>query len=171
MSANVHLMQFTQVESTDSHVQCGPRISQRWGSKQLFQPFFPENCMTLNRIGPKRALPKIPLRSATDVCLKSSSNHCWYTDQLSRETREICSSYMYVSGRYWYFLHLFLNVSLKSLLLFNNQLVLIYLYHIWVKIASNCIHLLFKLKYFPQYCHISVYSLSKLLFLLFITVL
>ena len=50
------------------------------------------------------------------------------------------------NGHLWeplIFLHLFLNVSLKSLLLFNNQLVLIYLYHIWVKIASNYVHLLF----------------------------
>ena len=38
---------------------------------------------------------------------------------------------------------LFLNVSLKSLLLFHDQLVLISLHHIWVKIASNCINLLF----------------------------
>ena len=43
---------------------------------------------------------------------------------------------------------LFLNVSLKSLLLFHDQLVLISLHHIWVKIASNYVKLLFKIGIF-----------------------
>ena len=41
------------------------------------------------------------------------------------------------------FLHLFLNELLKSLLLFNNQLVLISLHHIRVKISPKYILLLF----------------------------
>ena len=90
-------------------------------------------------------LPFLMLFIQLKLCFRAiqSSTRIWNTriNFLARPARFVVR-YTYVYGKYWYFLHLFLNVLLKLLLLFNNHIDLIYLHHIRVNIASNYVDLL-----------------------------
>ena len=132
-------------------------LSHSWGWKSH------NNCLTLVSCAPKLNWQrKMAVLTGSQVpgYINNSKFKVVIIDKSTSHFRDISNMAVFWRKRssknhcsQWepcWILLLFLKISLNSLFLFRNQLALISLYHIWVKIMSNYSHLLFKLGYFPN---------------------
>ena len=126
---------FDIFKTTRGRRSCSTRKSVK--SPHIYQ-FYPQTCIPTHELLTKPRQPAVTLQNS-----KTCPLHRAALDTNSKESMH-CGQW-----EPYRILPLFLNISLKSLLLFHDQLVLISLHHIWVKIASNYVNLFLKLEYFP----------------------